>query len=475
MRRSVFALTLALAVPSWGCASTSARPAFDDVAKATAARGAAKIAWRRDSEEDERAERAWRELLARELSAETAVQIALLNNRELQGTFEELGIAQADLVQAGLLKNPVFGATVRVPLDPGHVSNLEFNVVQDFVDLVFLSARKRIAASQLEAVKRRVGGAVMKLARDVELAFYRAQGQAQVVAMRRIVAQAAEAAAELARRQVEAGTLSDLDAANELAMSEQVMLELSRSENEAVAAREELVKLLGLWGPDVAQLKLPDRLPEIPQKDPPLERLETIAIEKRLDLASATRDVETLSHALALAKNSRWVPGASAGVSFERKPEGTRLVGPTASVEVPLFDQRQAAIARLEAQLRQAKLHEEALAVEIRSQVRAARARLVATRATAERYKTRLVPLRERIVQLSEQQYHAMLIGPYQLLQAKQNEVAAYRDYIEAVRDYWVARADLEGALGTKLSVARGDESRARLPEASGLQERKSP
>jgi cobalt-zinc-cadmium efflux system outer membrane protein len=447
----VLHLALVLGALAAGCASTSARPAFNDVSKAAADRGAARVYWNQGTDEDRQAERAWRALLARELTPDAAVQIALLNNRELQGTFEELSIAQADLVQAGLLKNPVFGATVRAPLDPGHVLNLEFNVVQDFVDLFYRSARKRVAASQLEAVKRRVADALMKLSRDVELAFYRAQAADQMVAMRRVVAQASEAAAELAQRQVEAGTLSDLDATNEQAVFEQVTLELERSESEALAAREQLVRLMGLWGPDVGKLTLPVKLPEIPAADPPLERLESLAIEKRLDLAAATRDVETLSFALALAKSTRWVPGASAGVSFERKPEGTRLVGPTGSIEVPLFDQKQATIARLEAQVRQAKLHEESLAVEIRSDVRAARARLLSARATAQRYKTRLVPLRERIVRLSEEQYHAMLVGAYQLLLAKQNEVAAYRDYIEAARDYFVARADLEAAVGTKL------------------------
>jgi cobalt-zinc-cadmium efflux system outer membrane protein len=450
MKRACVMLLAASA--ALGCASTSARPSFDEVSKATAARGAQKVEWRQGTQEDREVDHAVHRLLASPLTLEGAVQIALLKNRELQATFEELSVSQADLVQAGLLENPVFGGAVRAPLDPGHVLNFELNVVQNFTELLFLSARKRVARAQLEATKARVGDAIMRLSREVELAYLRTLGAEQIVSMRRVVADAADAAAALAERQLLAGTRNELEAATEEAVSVQVALELSRSEVEAAAAREQLVRMLGLWGPEVVQLKLPDKLPEMPASDPPLERLESIAIASRMDLAAATREVEALSHALALAEDSRWVPGVSAGVSYERKPEGIRVLGPTASVQVPLFDQKQAQIARLEAQVRQAKLHEEQLAIEIRSEVRSARVRLVTARAIAERYKTKLVPLREKIVHLSEDQYHAMLLGAYQLLLAKQNEVTAYREYIEAARDYWMARSDLERALGTTLS-----------------------
>jgi cobalt-zinc-cadmium efflux system outer membrane protein len=138
--------------------------------------------------------------------------------------------------------------------------------------------------------------------------------------------------------------------------------------------------------------------------------------------------------------------------------EGTRLVdgsysfGPNASIEVPLFDQRQALVARLEALEGQSEARLQARAVEARSEVRTARGAMVSARRVADRYRTVVVPLRERIVALAQQRYDAMLLGAYELLLAKDSEVNAYRDYIDAVRDYWVARSDLERAVGGRLA-----------------------
>jgi cobalt-zinc-cadmium efflux system outer membrane protein len=75
-------------------------------------------------------------------------------------------------------------------------------------------------------------------------------------------------------------------------------------------------------------------------------------------------------------------------------------------------------------------------------------------RSIVEEYARGLVPLRENIAKFSQQQYDAMLLGVFQLIQAKQSEFAAYREYIEALRDYWIARSDLERAVGTRLIEA---------------------
>src|SRR5262245_66626759 len=91
-----------------GCASTSPAPAFSDVASSTAQRGSHPIRWDQNTVEDEQATKAIDDLLAKELAVDAAVQIALLGSPRLRSTFEELSISQADLVQAGLLKNPVF-------------------------------------------------------------------------------------------------------------------------------------------------------------------------------------------------------------------------------------------------------------------------------------------------------------------------------------------------------------------------------
>jgi outer membrane protein, heavy metal efflux system len=225
---------------------------------------------------------------------------------------------------------------------------------------------------------------------------------------------------------------------------------VKRSEADVLVAREGLTRLLGLWGVD-AVFRVPSRLPDPPPAEAPLDHLEAFAIGRRLDLASADARTQALSHAAAMAKNYRFIGSASAGANFERSPERYSSITPSASLELPIFDTKQAAIARLEALVRQAQAREEALAVGIRSEVRAARGRLLAMRDVVDRYAKVVVPLREQAVSLSQQRYGAMLLGAYQLLSAKQSEVNAYREFIEALRDYWIARADLERAIGAAI------------------------
>jgi cobalt-zinc-cadmium efflux system outer membrane protein len=142
------------------------------------------------------------------------------------------------------------------------------------------------------------------------------------------------------------------------------------------------------------------------------------------------------------------------GGNFEREAEGGWAVGPAASLELPIFDQHQAEIARREALLRKSREQLSALAVAARSEVREAASRVAFARRLAEHARTVVIPMRERIVALSQVEYGAMLLGVYQLLLAKQNEVDAYREYIELVRDYWIARAELGRAVGGRLPAA---------------------
>jgi cobalt-zinc-cadmium efflux system outer membrane protein len=251
----------------------------------------------------------------------------------------------------------------------------------------------------------------------------------------------------LAARQHEAGNISDLDFANQEALYEQVRTDLVRSEADVIATRESLTRLLGLWGAE-ATYKVADKLPEMPTDEVELAHLETLAISRRLDLGAAREEAQVVSHALAMAKNYRWLGASSVGVEYERAPEHFTVVGPQVGVEIPLFDQKQAVIARLEGQARAALARETALAIAVRSEVRAVRTRLVVARALVDRYARIVVPLRQRVVALSQEQYNAMLLGAHQLLLAKQNEVNAYREFIESLRDYWTARSDLGRVTG---------------------------
>jgi cobalt-zinc-cadmium efflux system outer membrane protein len=431
------------------CASTSAAPGFRDMAKAIQDRTGYRLRWNQATPEDRDAERALHDLLARPLTADGAVQVALLNSPSLQALYEDLSLAQADVVQAGLLSNPVFSADIttaeRDAIDP----NLIVGVTQSFLDLLLIPAKKKVAAAEFDAAKYRVGSAVLDVAARVKAAFYAAQAAEQSLAVRRTMASAEEASFELAQRQAEAGNVSDLAASDEKTLYLETRLDVSRAEADSDAAREELTREMGLADPS---WQIAGGLPDLPPSDAPIDRLEDQGLRDRLDLAAIRQEVQTLDYALSLAKTSRWTGVIDIGADVARLKDGSIAVGPRASLELPIFDQRQAPVARLEAQLRKSQLLLAQRVIEVRSEIRAAHDRMRHARQAAEQYRSAIIPTREHVVALSQQEYDAMLLGVYQLVAAKRGEVGAYREYIATVRDYWTARADLERALGSSLS-----------------------
>jgi cobalt-zinc-cadmium efflux system outer membrane protein len=396
-------------------------------------------------------------MLANGLSAEEAVEIALLNSPRLQRTYEELGVSQADLVQAALLPNPSLGVDVGFPIRAGvGVTEVAASLVQDFLALVVLPLRRAVAEEQFAADVLRVADEALEAAADVDKQYREVQAREKLVALRTTVIQGESAAADLARRLHEAGNITDLELASEQVVFEVAKVQLAREELDLVDAREHLNRLLGLWGPQT-DWKLAHELPEIPPADPPPDGLEALAIRQRLDIDAARKQRALMWKALELARTSRWFGRIEVGVEGHQDPDGPRLLGPTLSLDLPVFDQRQALIGRLEAQFRQSERRLDELSVNARSEVRTAVARLVSFRRAVDQYRKVVLPLRERVLEQSQLQYNAMQIGLFQLVAAKQQQVEAYAAYLEAIRDYWQARAELVRLVGGRLPASAAE------------------
>jgi cobalt-zinc-cadmium efflux system outer membrane protein len=434
-----------------GCTSTNPKSAFEDVGKTVHARSGQRVEWMRDGESKELAS-AVATLMETNLNAQSAVAVALLNNRSLQAEFEEIGISQAEFAQASRLKNPEIAGSWRFPDRPPGVVNAEYSAVGDFLDLLTLPARKKIAARNLEQTKLRVANEVLRLASEVRTAFYTLQAREQFVKRLNATVELNEAAADLSRRQYDAGNINDLELHNQQTAYAQARLDFAQAQAQTRVEHERLNRLLGLWGRQT-DWKLADELPSLPEKELPLENLESLAVGQRLDLAAARNQAQAVGNALQLKTNTRFLPGVSVGVSTERESDGQRVTGPTLSLELPLFDQGQPAVARLAAQYRQAQRSFEALAVNVRSEVREARDALIAARDAAEHYEKILLPQRQRILRETLLQYNAMQKSNHELLAAKEREQVAERRYIETLRDYWIARGELERAVGGRLGV----------------------
>src|SRR5262245_12787803 len=239
----------AILVGLTGCASVNPRAGFPDVSAAVEERSATKIAWNNGDQPDQEAAEQLRALLRRKLSADDAVQIAALNNRDLQAIYSELGLAQADLVQAGLFKNPILDAAVFFPVS-GVRPDFQLSVVISFLDALYVPLRKRVAAAASEEAKLRVTGAVLDFTAQVRAAFYVHQANEQLAELRQTIVEALNVSLDVSRRLYEAGNITDLDLSRDRAQTEEAKIALRSAEIAARQSREQLNMLMGVWGPD---------------------------------------------------------------------------------------------------------------------------------------------------------------------------------------------------------------------------------
>lgn len=426
------------------------RPPACDVEETIRARTGKQTEWVRTQEQSERVQALVSKLLECKLTADTAAQIALLNNRDLQATLAEIGISQADLIEAGLLANPTFDGMARFPNSPSSAANLEGALAQDFLDLLILPLRKRVAAVELEATKLRIAAEVLKVISETKEAFLEVQADYQLQERLKLIVGTNEATVDLSQRRHDAGNIPDLNLAEDQATYSQSRLEIARNALQIAVDREKLNRMLGVFG-DQTEWKVASGLPALPKEEVSWSGLETLAVSQRYDLAAAQAQLSIVLTSLKLSRTYRYLGVLELGVSSERDTDRQVVTGPIFRLTLPIFNQGQGRVAKLRAQLEQAESAFIAMAVNIRSEVREANARVHGQREVTEFYRDTLLPERIKVLDLTQQHYNAMQVGPANLLLAKQNELEAERRYVEAWRDYWIARAMLERAVGGSL------------------------
>lgn len=447
MKRTTSLLLLVLLA---GCATVPRDAGFADVQQRVQERLGERVEWQRGGEEDAAVASRIATLLQAPLSVDAAVQVALLNNRGLQAEYEELGVAQADLVQAGLLRNPAFSWSRQ---EGGGITKTKWGLELDFLGLLLAAPKQRLENIRFEHTRLRVAQAVLRHALDTRKAWYAALAAEQSVGFMTQVADLAGAEVELGERQRKAGNLSRRDALRQQAFAAETAAALARARETAFAARERLNRLMGVWGDD-AGWKLPARLPELPAAAPAFDSLEAYGLRQRLDVQMAQKEAEALAAGLHLTRNTRFINVFDLGVETEKSTGEKRITGPTLRLELPIFDQGQARISKQEAQYRQSEARLYALAVDARSEMREGYQRAVTAYAMAKQQRDVLVPLRRQIVEQSTLHYNGMLIGAYELLADARAQIDAVQGHIAATRDFWMALAELQMAVGGRLPSA---------------------
>lgn len=448
--RHRIAIVSLIAMVLGGCTSMDPQPAFQEVRQSVAKRTGHLVQWNSDGKEDHAVQARIGSMLENDLTLEEAIQIALLNNQRLQGIYERLGVAQANLVQAGLLRNPIFEADLKFLNNvSGTKAVLEMAVVQDFLEIFMIPLRKRLAKAELAMTQAEITAAIFDLTSDVKIAFISLQAVGHTLEMRKEILQSTEASYDVAQRLHRAGNLTDLALANERALYEQSKLAVATAQTNVLEARENMNVLLGLWGESI-QWRINGVLPKTPEKEMDITRLEERAISSSLDLDLLRNQMRVVASRTGMEATELVFPELGSGAAAEYDP-GQWSVGPALAIGVPIFDWGQARTAAGRRQLQRLWKEYTATAVEIRAAVRAAKYRLRNARRQCEYYRRVVVPLAEKITAESQLQYNAMQLGVFQLLQAKRNEISVQGQYILARRNYWVARTELEQILAGRL------------------------
>ncbi len=426
-------------------------------------------------------------LLGDGLTDDEAVEIALLNNPGFQSLFEEIGISRAQVVQSGLLSNPLISAVVKFPEAGGRVS-LDLGMSQEIADLWQIPVRRRIAKAKLEQTLAAVVQQAVDLGAEARTSYYRLRVRQLEVENVADNLRIVEESTRIVEQQTSRGAASELDLNLARAALLDVRMELISAERLRESARIDLGRTLGL-----APADYPARLTsDLPASEPiaGLEDLAAYAREERYDLRRAEQELAAAEDEI-IRQSLLVFPSVMAGWTIERperqSPPGRNiaadtlrssirngaptapdiqsraqrsaekrqfidfLIGPTFQATIPLFDQNQAQIAIAASRVRQRRKDLEALLVRADSEIAQGLNNLNAATKLVAFYQREAIPLAESNERASRVVFSTGAQSVLVLLEAQRSLLARSRASIAARGEYAVAHAELERAVGGRL------------------------
>jgi len=459
------AATILFGVLVPGCIAQDA--GYADVRHGVRDRAGIDVKWRAVDSSSESAAAETQALLARPLTADSAVRVAVLNNHDVQAAFEELGVARARLVSAVAVPNPELEG--RIGFVRGSEPEYAVVATESLSELMWLPLRESAARAELDVAKLRVVGRVLDFVFAVKVAFYEQEAAERILALTRTTRDAAEASYEAALRLHEAGNIPDLDFITQQALREESQTAADDAELERARAEGRLASLLGVATFRIAPSEEGASTSALPATELDLAQLSGRALNRSLDVEMARREAYAASKRASLARAEGVVPDLRGGFEAERLTGEPWALGPVAALRLPLFYQGQGEVAEAEARMRRATETRAALLDRVGREAKLAGDRLLAARRRVTRYESVILPLRRRIVEETLLRYNAMGVGVFQLLQARRDQVEAELRYARSVRDYFVARTEVELLLSGRLPAGRPVADAAARPAVAAM------
>jgi outer membrane protein TolC len=408
-----------------------------------------------------------RRLLGRTLTADAAVQIALLNNRGLQAAYNELALAEAAMVEGSLPPNPRISYLRRAGSNELEV---ERAIVADILALATLPARSEIALVRFRQAQLRAALETLRLATDTRRAYYRAVAAQELSVFLAQAQSTAETAAQLAVRLGETGAMNKLDQAREQVFYADITAQLAVVRQAAASEREALIRLLGLWGGNL-DFKLPSALPKLPGRAQSLAGVELEAVRRRVDLQITRMELDAIARAYGLSQATRFINLFEAGYAdkFEKNQDGNRVRkrGFEVDLQIPIFDFGEVRVREAEALYMQTVNRLLELAVNVRSEARDVYRVYRSAYDIAGHYQREVLPLRKIISEETLLRYNAMQIDVFALLAEERQRVLATITAIQAKRDFWLASAELKAAVAGGGRPRSGSEGTSPIAASS--------
>jgi outer membrane protein TolC len=470
MRGLIRALLLVSALGLSGCASFSPDSGMTVVSDLTEQSVGKNTAFVRSADGAAQAGEAVMHLLSRPLDVEAAVQVALLSNKGLQAAYNELALAETDLVEQSLPPNPIFSIS-RITGDGA--SEIERQVTGDILALATLPFRSDIARDRFRQAQLKAALETLRLAADTRRAYFRAAAAGEMVGLLTDAKATAEATAQLATRLGETGALNKLDQAREQVFYAETTAELATARQEAATSRERLARLMGLWDGDLS-FRIPDRLPPLPRRPVALPTIEADAVGHRIDLQIARMDQAALAKSLDLTEATRFVTLLDlAGIDRNTQDPAApafRERGFDVAFQIPIFDGGQVRVRRATEAYSEALNRLTEKAINVRSEARDAYRVYRSTYDIANHYQREILPLRKIITEEMQLRFSSMQVDVFALLTEARQRIASERAAIDARREFFLAQSDLRTVVNGGGSREGGNDHPATVAAADTSQ-----
>lgn len=429
------------------------------------------------------------------LTQEEAVALALRNNRQLRADLETIAQADAQLLQAGLLSNPMLNLMIMFPAGGGR-SMLWANGLPQMPlqDLWLIPARKKVAKAELQSAVLRVADGAVGTAASVKTTYARLQYLQRAIELTRENLEIVRQSTEVIRVRQTSGQATQVQTNLSDIRAMRMKSELIGMESEYRAGKRELLATMGLASASADWIVEPlAPLPEewLAQTDE--EQLTVVAADQRLDLKAAEWEIQAAQAEIGLNKREGW-PDLALGLGFQRDPapqsnnpswagragntavrglvdramgmpsapmlgepfqpkmrEVKWSVGPMMEMELPIFDWNQAGIARARATHRQRIANYEALLQQTIETVRRSLVTLKQAHEQSRFYAESVTPAVEQNLELARRSYISGQEDLTVYLDVQEDLLRTRLSQIEFTRNYLVSRAELERALGGKL------------------------